>query len=262
MSVSESVDTQDFIKIFLFSKLMIKQHRYKVDGKEKIPAPLPPNIHDTVLELINRHVEKNSEVLDLGAGEGEFTRRLIGENFKAFAVDGLNIHWKNPEIPLLLANLDKDFVDVVSPDGKKYDAIVAIEIIEHLENPYSFLRQCSKLLKPNGLLFVTSPNVESITSRIIFLYTGRLKAFGECETLRPAHITPLFKWKFDLAFEEAGFEYVWEGFNRISYQIGDNPHNKIGSLAARLLRSFVKGEKDGENRIIVARRKEHIDEDF
>ena len=131
---------------------------------------------------------------------------------------------------------------------------MAIEIIGHFENPFMFLRECAKLLKPNGLLFVTSPNVESITSRVIFLYTGRLIGFGEVETLRPAHITPLFKWKFDLAFEEAGFEYVWEGYNRISYRVGDNFHNKIGSLMARLLRPIVKGEKDGENRIVVARR--------
>ena len=76
------------------------------------------------------------------------------------------------------------------------------------------------------------------------------------ETLRPAHITQLFKWKFDLDFEEAGFEYVWEGYNRKTYYIGDRPHNKVGSVVAGLLRPFVKGEKDGETRIIVARRKQ------
>ncbi len=36
----------------------------------------------------------------------------------------------------------------------------------------------------------------------------------------------------------------------------DRPHNKVGNLAAALLRPFVKGEKNGETRIIVARRKE------
>ncbi|MDQ3712690.1 MAG: hypothetical protein M3388_10790, partial [Acidobacteriota bacterium] len=50
------------------------------------------------------------------------------------------------------------------------------------------------------------------------------------ETLRPAHITPLFKWKFDLAFEEAGFEYVWEGYNRISYRVGDNKTTAVAPI--------------------------------
>jgi len=221
---------------------------------EKIRAPISPIVHDKVLDLIIQHLDKNSEILDLGAGEGEFSRRLIEKDFKAIPVDGFDIYWRNSQIPLIIANLDGEFASTVSPSGKQFDAIVAIEIIEHLENPYLFLRECAKLLKPNGLLFVTSPNVESITSRIIFLYTGRLIGFGKVETLRPAHITPLFKWKFDLALEEAGFEYVWEGYNRISYRVGDNFHNKIGSLMARLLRPIVKGEKDGENRIVVARR--------
>ncbi len=224
--------------------------------EDKIRAPISPIVHDKVLDLIIQHLDKKSEILDLGAGEGEFSRRLIEKDFKAIPVDGFDIYWRNPEIPLIIANLDAEFASTVSQSGKQFDAIVAIEIIEHLENPYLFLRECAKLLKPNGLLFVTSPNVESITSRIIFLYTGRLIGFGEVETLRPAHITPVFKWKFDLAFEEAGFEYVWEGYNRISYRVGDNFHNKIGSLMARLLRPIVKGEKDGENRIIVARRSE------
>ena len=234
---------------------MIEQKQVKSSSSDdKIRAPISPVVHDKVLDLIVQHLEKNSEILDLGAGEGEFSRRLIEKEFKAIPVDGFDIYWRNSNIPLIIANLDGEFASAVSPDGKQFDAIVAIEIIEHLENPYLFLRECAKLLKPDGLLFITSPNVESITSRIIFLYTGRLIGFGEVETLRPAHITPLFKWKFDLAFEEAGFEYVWEGYNRISYRVGDNFHNKIGSLMARLLRPIVKGEKDGENRIVVARR--------
>lgn len=213
-----------------------------------------PKVHDTVQNLVNRYVEKNAEILDLGSGEGDFSRRLLEDGYRAIAVDGYESYWRNPQIPLHIANFDTEFAAIVSPEGKRYDAIVAIEIIEHVENPFMFLRECYKLLKPNGFLFLTSPNVESITSRVIFLYTGRLLSFGEPETLRLAHITPIFKWKIDLAFQEIGFEYVWEGYNRNSYYVGDRPHNKIGSLAARLLHPLVKGEKSGENRIVVARR--------
>ncbi len=234
---------------------MIEEQQVVLPLKDdKIRAPISPIVHDKVLDLIVRYFDIYCEFVVLGAGEGEFSRRLIEKDFKAIPVDGFDIYWRNSQIPLIIANLDGEFASTVGSNGKQFDAIVAIEIIEHLENPYLFLRECAKLLKPNGLLFVTSPNVESITSRIIFLYTGRLIGFGEVETLRPAHITPLFKWKFDLALEEAGFEYVWEGYNRISYRVGDNFHNKIGSLMARLLRPIVKGEKDGENRIVVARR--------
>jgi len=225
-----------------------------LDNKKRVP--ISPIVHNKVLELINQYLDKQSEILDLGAGEGEFSRRLIEANYQAIPVDGFDIYWRNPQIPLLIANFDTEFASKISPNGKKFDAIAAIEIIEHVENPYSFVRECAKLLKPGGFLFITSPNVESIASRILFLYTGRIKAFEEGWTLRTAHITPIFKWKFDLALQEAGFEYIWEGYNRISYHIGDRLHNKVAGLAARVIRPFVKGEKDGENRIIVARRNE------
>jgi 2-polyprenyl-3-methyl-5-hydroxy-6-metoxy-1,4-benzoquinol methylase len=211
------------------------------------------NVHDTVFKLVGQFLPAGAHALDLGAGEGAFSRRLIAAGYQATAVDFSDEFWRAPEIPLKFANFDTEFAEKVSPDNEKYDAVIAIEIIEHLENPFMFLRECGKLLKKNGLLFLTSPNVESVTSRFLFLYTGYLLAFTPDHTLRPAHLTPIFKWKLDLALKEAGFEYVWTGYNRQSFYIGDNLHNKIGSVMARLMRPIVKGEKDGENRIVVAR---------
>lgn len=42
--------------------------------------------------------------------------------------------------------------------GRVFDTIICAELIEHLENPYAFLRGVSNLLKPNGRLIVTTPN--------------------------------------------------------------------------------------------------------
>jgi 2-polyprenyl-3-methyl-5-hydroxy-6-metoxy-1,4-benzoquinol methylase len=211
------------------------------------------NVHDTVFNLVRQHLSAGSHALDLGAGEGAFSRRLVASGYEVTAVDFSDEFWRAPEIPLRFANFDREFSETVGPDKEKFDAVIAIEIIEHLENPFMFLRECAKLLKKDGLLFLTSPNVESITSRFLFLYTGYLHAFTPDHTLRPAHLTPIFKWKLDLALEEAGFEYVWTGYNRQSFYIGENLHNKVGSVMARLMRPIVKGEKDGENRIVVAK---------
>jgi SAM-dependent methyltransferase len=140
-------------------------------------------------------------------------------------------------------------------NDNKFDAVVAIEIIEHLENPFRFARECAKLLKPGGFLFLTTPNVEAILSRLIFLYTGRLNSFGEYETVRPAHITPIFKWKLDMLLDEAGFEIVWEGYNPQVFAEGTNLKLKATGFVARMLNPFLKGEKGGESRIIIARLK-------
>jgi SAM-dependent methyltransferase len=209
--------------------------------------------HEAVLDLIARYLPRPARVVDLAAGQGAFSLELkrLGHSVTAVDLDGEN--WKAPEIPLALADLDAEFASSVSPTGERYDAIAAIEIIEHLENPFRFVRECSKLLRPGGLMFLTSPNVEAISSRLMFLYTGRLGGFGAYETVRPAHITPIFKWKLDMILDEAGFETVHESFNHFLPAGNGRLKLKIATLAGKLLAPIVKGEKGSEGRIVVAR---------
>lgn len=211
--------------------------------------------HEIVFEQIREFLAKPSRVVDLAAGEGAFSVKLKELGHEVLAVDASLDNWKVPEIELQIQNLDSEFAEKIQSNDNKFDAVVAIEIIEHLENPFRFARECAKLLKPGGLLFLTTPNVEAVYSRLIFLYTGRLNSFGEYETVRPAHITPIFKWKLDMLLEEAGFEIVREVFNPQVYAPGTNLKIKISAFLARILKPFVKGEKGGESRIITARLK-------
>jgi 2-polyprenyl-3-methyl-5-hydroxy-6-metoxy-1,4-benzoquinol methylase len=211
--------------------------------------------HEKVLELVAGYFGKPARFIDLGAGQGAFARNLQRLGHRVVAVDANARDWKVPEIELIEADLDAAFSANVNGSGEKFDAAVAIEIIEHIENPFNFAREAAKLLKPGGHLFLTTPNVEAVSSRLIFLYTGRLKYFGAYETVRPAHITPIFRWKLEMLLAEAGFEIVEETFNRMSYETGVNFKSRIAALVGRLIAPVVKGEKGGESRIVVARLK-------
>jgi 2-polyprenyl-3-methyl-5-hydroxy-6-metoxy-1,4-benzoquinol methylase len=53
-----------------------------------------------------------------------------------------------------------------------FDAAFSTEGIEHLENHFSFLREMCRILKPGGLLLLTTPNITAVRSRVRFFGSG------------------------------------------------------------------------------------------
>lgn len=82
------------------------------------------------------------------------------------------------------------------------NVIVASEVIEHLENPRSLLRDVARLLRPDGILVLTTPNNESIRSLLSLTTRGSFAAFGESSY--PAHITPVLRIDLARVVDEAG----------------------------------------------------------
>ncbi len=211
--------------------------------------------HERVLDLLRVHMQGELDVVDLAAGQGAFSEMLQQQGHKVTAVDVDAENWKVKDIDLLVANLDSEFSHQINSIRRNFDLVIAIEIIEHLENPFRFVRECSKLLKKGGMLVLTTPNVESMYSRIVFFVTGRLYSFGAYETVRPAHITPIFRWKLQMILEEAGFEILTETFEHVVHLSTANFKVRAATFLAKLLSPFVGGDKGAEGRIVLARLK-------
>lgn len=83
--------------------------------------------------------------------------------------------------------LEGDVMDLPDPFGPgSFDAVVAGELLEHLERPLDFLRACRETLSPGGLLVLSTPNPNSPIERLLTLsLSRRFFCTGDHVTLYP-----------------------------------------------------------------------------
>ena len=131
-----------------------------------LPLLHNPELHDLVFELIKK--ESLGKVLDIPSGPGYFSQKIQKIGFKAVATEiDTSLHALQ-EVHYQNMDMSRPFP---LPDCS-YDYIVSIEGIEHIENQFAFLRECCRVLKIGGKLFLTTPNVSSLKKRLIFFLTG------------------------------------------------------------------------------------------
>ena len=117
-------------------------------------------INDFKLKNKKKPLEKIN-ILDVGCGGGLLSEPMhrLGAN-----VTGIDASNKNIKIAKLHAKKNKLKIDYLcsSPEklkiNKKFDVILNMEIVEHVEDVQFFLKSCSGLLKKNGLMFVATIN--------------------------------------------------------------------------------------------------------
>jgi 2-polyprenyl-6-hydroxyphenyl methylase / 3-demethylubiquinone-9 3-methyltransferase len=121
--------------------------------KENIIVNFKLRIKKKPLDKIN--------ILDIGCGGGLLSEPMtrLGAN-----VTGIDASIKNINIAKLHAKKNKLRINYIcsSPEKlkikKKFDVILNMEIVEHVEDINFFINSCSKLLKKNGLMFVATLN--------------------------------------------------------------------------------------------------------
>ena len=98
------------------------------------------------------------EVLEAGCGEGygadliaSVARRVVAVDYDAATVD--HVRNRYPRVAVLAANL----AALPMPDAT-VDVVVNFQVIEHLWDQPQFITECLRVLRPGGLLLISTPN--------------------------------------------------------------------------------------------------------
>lgn len=118
-----------------------------------------------------------ARIVDVGAGRGAFSK-LVGEWL-------MNARSLEPKERLFACDLIPESFEYdgvacarTESDGRlpfpdeHFDATVSIEVVEHVEDQFAFLRELARVTKPGGKVIVTTPNVLNMSSRVRTLLTG------------------------------------------------------------------------------------------
>jgi SAM-dependent methyltransferase len=117
-----------------------------------------------------------ARVADVGAGRGHFSY-LMGEFLRSKGIEPRDHVFPCDLIP---ESFEYGTLECqrIHGDGRlpfadaSLDAAISIEVIEHVEDQFAFLRELARVVKPGGLVIVTTPNTLNANSRVRTLVWG------------------------------------------------------------------------------------------
>ncbi len=180
-------------------------HYYDV-ANFKLPKAAEISLQKIVESFAN--FRQTGNLVDIGFGEGGMLSIAERNDWKCFGTElspqalkyGAEKGWTVSNDAISDANFPKEGFDVVT----------MVELIEHVPNPDFFFETAYQLLRPNGLLFMTTPNIKSINQRWLGADWSVIAP--------PEHITIWSPKGMDKALKRNGFalsNIKTEGFNPI-----------------------------------------------
>jgi 2-polyprenyl-3-methyl-5-hydroxy-6-metoxy-1,4-benzoquinol methylase len=135
-------------------------------------------------------------VLDIACGDGHFLERFKELGCQVYGTEYDRESTSICEakgITMLSGSFMPQLPDRISAG---FDLVILTEVIEHINNPNEVLGHIYKLLKPGGLIFITTPNFDSLERLILGPKWGII--------LYPEHISYYSPKTLDIYFNKTG----------------------------------------------------------
>jgi 2-polyprenyl-3-methyl-5-hydroxy-6-metoxy-1,4-benzoquinol methylase len=213
---------------------------------------------DSSHDYARRMVGSNQDVLDIGCGEGVLASEIKQNGNRVTGIDLLpQVEHESELEEYFSADLDQGIRPVIHAlNGKHFDRVLLLDILEHLRRPEDLLAECREVLGRDGQLIVSLPNIANITVRAMLLF-GRFN-YTERGLLDRTHLRFFTRKTARRLLEQSGYKIIRQEATVMPIELVLNlsPHNltlrfcnRVLALMTRLMPGLL-----GYQTVLVARR--------
>lgn len=201
-------------------------------GIKKVMGKIPDFIESgEIQKILKQSASKSATLLDIGCSTGRMFHLAQETGFAKDNVWGVDIDdylIDTHTINVKICDVNKENLPF---DDESFDVITAIYVVEHLENPFHFFRECCRILKKGGLCVVAIPSGNSIFDKINFVINGRLLSYHTNNNHISFMLDPVYKKTVRTMFDEIDVKYgrVWIPGVRPKWLYTWLPRNRIFS---------------------------------
>ncbi|MEI6296929.1 MAG: class I SAM-dependent methyltransferase [bacterium] len=116
-----------------------------------------------IIDYIKANIQKGKKILDIGCSNGEFIFKLKEIGYECFGVElnkGTYEIAKNNGL-----NVQNCILEEAGFKDSFFDVIFLGDIIEHVADPDNFIRECRRILKSEGIIIISTPNMDCFWSK-------------------------------------------------------------------------------------------------
>lgn len=180
------------------------------------------------LKKISKYVREKGELLDVGCGRGYFLDEARSIGWKTNGVDTSRLvtdyATKTLQLDVICSNI------FTFRTTHAFDLLILNQVIEHFINPEELINHCRKYIVKGGLLYIATPNVESVSARVL------KNNFDHY--IPPEHLGYFSQRTLKRSLEKLGFKILYIG--SWSYP------SDLGGIIKTLLGKKVQSEQSNE----------------
>jgi len=184
----------------------------------------------TGLDLIHQYCSGPGEILDIGCSTGYFLNFARDFGWKTLGID---VNQNVIEYAKKKFNLDVKAGELEEsnfPDNQ-FDAVTLFDVIEHLPNPLLTLKEVYRIVKPNGIVLLTTPNIDGIFPKLTYFLFAKTIGAWEHPT-PPGHLYQFSRRTIRRILENANLKVLFIKSYEIplQYTVGKLENSIIESI--------------------------------